>query len=193
MRYSKEHKAQTRERILDEAAPLFRQYGFDGVSVDQLMQAAGLTRGAFYAHFDSKEALLADVMARDSGLVKMLQDRKGPKPADLNAQASAILSDYLDPSNRAEVGEGCPLASMAGDAARGPTPLRRRYGDRFSALIKHLQRGLGRSRKDEADAVVAAVLAVGGVLISRAIDDAATADRVEQICRQEVRARLSRI
>lgn len=192
MRYSNNHKAETRERILNEAAPLFRQYGFDGVSVDALMEAAGLTRGAFYAHFSSKEELLGTVMARDAGLVRMMKDRAGPDATQLNAQAREILADYLDPAHRAEVGQGCPMASMAGDAARGPASLRQGYGARFTELIKQIQRGLGTKRQDETDATLAAVLAVGGVLIARAVQDDATADRIEQTCRHEVHSLVDR-
>ncbi len=187
MRYSKQHKAQTRERILLEAAALFRLHGFDGVSVDALMEAANLTRGAFYAHFASKEELLGEVMAQDAGLVRMMKDRAATDRQGLNAQAAAILADYLNPAHREEIGHGCPLATMAGDAARGPAALQQGYGDRFAELARQLQRGLGRSQEDESRAIATAVLAVGGVLIARATNDQAAADKVQRACQAQIK------
>ncbi len=186
MRYSKEHKAETRERILDTAAPLFRRHGLDGTSVDELMAAAGLTRGGFYAHFKSKEALAIEIMARDTGLVRMMKDRPGQSPAELSRQALGILADYMAPENRQEVAEGCPLVSMPVDVARGPRPLRRGYAKRFLELVRQLRRGMTGRRDAEADAIAASVLAVGGVLFARSCDDPEQAAKIEQACRRHV-------
>lgn len=191
MRYSREHKARTRERILRAAAPLFRRHGFEAVTVDALMEEAGLTRGGFYAHFASKEDLLAEVMAADTGLVRMLRERKGSDPEVLSRQAVRILSDYLAPEHRDEVAAGCPLASMAGDAARGPDALRHGYAGRFQQLVRELQRGRRGSRGRDADAIVAAILAVGGVLIARTFDDDEEATRIERACQRQIRRLLA--
>ena len=69
MRYSPEHKEQSREKILEAARQLFRSRGFEGASIDQVMHAAGLTRGAFYAHFTSKDDLVRQVLAIEAGLL----------------------------------------------------------------------------------------------------------------------------
>ena len=182
MRYSKEHKTQTRQRIIDTAAPLFRRFGFDGVSVDKLMNAANLTRGGFYAHFKSKEALIETILTRNAGLVRMLDDRPAQSRTDLNREALGILSDYLDPANLEEIIEGCPLATMPVDATRASPRLRKAYGNRFAALIGQLRRGLGKRRRDEDEAIALAVLAVGGILFARASSTDADAARVQQAC-----------
>ena len=186
MRYAKGHKAKTRERILEAAAPLFRQRGVDDVSVDELMQAAGLTRGGFYAHFDSKDDLVAEILARDAGLVRLMKDRPGPSADELNNQALRILSDYMAPENIDEIASSCPLVSMPIDAARGSQSLRRSYARRFDELIRQLKRGLGRGRGNESRAIAAAVLAAGGVLFARACDDPERAAEIERACREQV-------
>lgn len=187
MRYPKEHKAETRQRILEAAAPLFRSRGLDGVSVSDVMSAAGLTHGGFYAHFESKEALVSEIMAREAGLVRMMRERPGPESEDLGAQALRILSDYMAPENRHEVAAGCPLVSMPVDAVRGPDALREGYARRFGELAKELTRGGPR----ESDAIAAAILAVGSVLVSRTFDDPKQAAKVARACRREVTRLLS--
>lgn len=190
MRYSKEHKSETRKRILQAAGPLLRGHGVDKVSIDELMSAAGLTRGAFYAHFESKEELVAEALATDTGLVRMMKDRSGDSTAELNRQALDILSDYMAPRNSDEVASGCPLVSMPCETARGPASLKRGYARRFAELVRQIQRGLGRSRKHESEAIAAAVLAVGGVLFARACDDPDLAKRISTACRQHVEGLL---
>ncbi len=182
MRYSKEHKAETRSRIIDTAAPLFRRFGFGSVSVDKLMNAAKLTRGGFYAHFESKEDLIETILNRNAGLVRMMNERAGSTDESLNAEALTILSDYLSPENLEEIIEGCPLATMPIDATRASPRIRSAYGNRFGALVKELKRGLGKRRKDEDDAIAVAVLAVGGILFARASTSDVDAARIEKAC-----------
>ena len=186
MRYSKEHKAETRNRIIETAAPLFRRFGFDGVSVEKLMNAANLTRGGFYAHFESKEALIETILTRNAGLVRMLGDRSGSSPESLNSDALQILSDYLKPENLDEIIEGCPLATMPVDATRASPRLRSAYGSRFKTLVTELKRGLGKRRKDEDQAIAVAVLAVGGILLARASSSDEEAAKIENACSKTI-------
>ncbi len=186
MRYSKQHKAETRSRIIETAAPLFRRFGFNAVSVEKLMNAVSLTRGGFYAHFESKEALIETILTRNAGLVRMLGEREGATREALNADARRILGDYLDPENLDEIIEGCPLATMPVDATRASPRLRSAYGNRFAALIEQLKRGLGRKRRDHDDAVAVAVLAVGGILFARATTSKADAARIENACNRMI-------
>lgn len=186
MRYSKEHKSETRARIVATAAPLFRKFGFSAVSVDKLMNAANLTRGGFYAHFESKEALIEELLSRDAGLVRMLGEREGKTRQSLNADALRILSDYLDAENLEEIVKGCPLATMPVDASRSSHRLRSAYGNRFHMLIEQLRRGLGKSKKDEEKAIAVAVLAVGGVLFARASASNKEAVSIEKACYKQI-------
>ncbi len=151
------------------------------------MNAADLTRGGFYAHFDSKETLIETILTRNAGLVRMLGERESNQDASLNAQALDILSDYLNPRNLEEIIEGCPLATMPIDATRASPRLRSAYGKRFAALIKALQRGFGKRRRDEDDAIAVAVLAVGGILFARATTSAEDGAKIENACRKMIK------
>ncbi len=191
MRYSKDHKSETRHRIIETAAPLFRKFGFSGVSVDRLMNAAQLTRGGFYAHFKSKEALIVSILRRDVGLVRMMSDRLGKSRTSLNQQASDILADYLSKDNLEDIIAGCPLATMPIDASRASNSIRAAYSDRFKNLTEEPKRGLGSSPKDEADAIAVAVLAVGGVLLANASASAKEAEKIEQACLRKIEQLLN--
>ena len=186
MRYSPEHKAETRARILDAAAPMFRKQGFDGVSVDKLMDQAGLTRGGFYAHFKSKDELIEAILKRNAGLVRMMDERDGSNGPELSREAYGILRDYLAPENLEEIIEGCPMATMPVDAARASTKIRKAYGSRFRRLIEQLQRGLGKRQEDEDTAIAVAVLAVGGILFARASATKNEAAKVEAACLKQI-------
>src|SRR5262244_3831733 len=103
-------KARTRAEILQHAARLFRLRGYDGTNIDDIMLAAGLTRGAFYAHFASKGDLFAEIVGASSSLLTRL--RAG--------EAAAVLKSYLDKAELAATAQSCTLAALAGDVARAP-------------------------------------------------------------------------
>src|SRR3954462_6818797 len=108
MRYAKDHKQATRRRILDAAGPPLKEDGVDGAGVAAVMSDAGLTNGAFYAHFSSKEDRLAKVFA----------DQLGSPGAAFAAQPSdragleTFIRAYLSPEHRDDCGEGCPSAAL---------------------------------------------------------------------------------
>jgi TetR/AcrR family transcriptional regulator, transcriptional repressor for nem operon len=157
-------KARTRAEILDHAARLFRLRGHAGTNIDDIMLAAGLTRGAFYAHFTSKDDLFAETIRTGQGLLGQL--RGGEPPAALKA--------YLDKTNLAASAQGCTLAALAGDVARATLAARLAYANVLYATIGELARG--RPRKLDADATVAAILAVGAVTLARASGDTRLSD-----------------
>jgi TetR/AcrR family transcriptional regulator, transcriptional repressor for nem operon len=193
-RYPPEHKAQTRERLLEAARTLFREQGFESASIDTVMAAAGLTRGGFYAHFASKEELVEEVLRIEPGLLRELRAvEPGPDAAE---RAVAAIGDYLDPGKRDEL-IGCPLVAHAVDAIRGGDNRRALYGAQVSGFIEQLaalnhpdNRQSGSCAED--DAVVAATLAVGAAILSSAMADAAEADRIETVCLAAIRERLAR-
>ena len=119
MRETGHRKAETRERILQGAACLFRQHGIDGVGVDAVMHEAGLTHGGFYAHFASKEALVAAVAAASliRSAAKWDQLSRDPDPAAALAQ---IVEPYLDRAHVAATGSGCMLPAIGAEMARRP-------------------------------------------------------------------------
>src|SRR6266851_4164430 len=157
-------KARTRAEILDHAARLFRLRGHAGTNIDDIMLAAGLARGAFYAHFASKDDLFAEVIRLGHGLLSRL--RAGEPPA--------VLKAYLDKADLAATAQGCTLAALAGDVARAPLAARLAYANVLYATIAELARG--RSRKLDADATVVAILTVGAVTLARASGDTRLSD-----------------
>ena len=149
-------KARTRAEILDHAARLFRLRGHAGTNIDDIMLAAGLTRGAFYAHFTSKDALFAETIRLGYGL-----------PARLRAgEVEAVLDDYLDKESLVANARACALATLPGDVARGRLAAQLVYANQIHATIGELARGRG--RKLDADATAAAILAIGAVILARA-------------------------
>src|SRR5438552_11909117 len=107
MKVSREQMAENRHRILDAASRLFREKGFDAVSVAEVMKAAGLTHGGFYGHFGSKDDLVAQTLAH-----VLAPDAGGA--GDLRA----YLDAYLSPGHRDNAADGCPTAGLAADIRR---------------------------------------------------------------------------
>ena len=110
MKVSREEATQNRERIIEAAAKLFRERGFDGIGVAELMKSAGLTHGGFYGHFASKEDLMAQACARamEGALDTMHQVAESGDPNAL----STIASAYLSTEHRDRTGDGCTLAAL---------------------------------------------------------------------------------
>jgi TetR/AcrR family transcriptional repressor of nem operon len=181
VRYSKEHKAETRKKILSAAARLFRQRGYDGVGVDSVMNEVGLTAGGFYAHFPSKEALFAEAMASSLGGEKKL--RAGKSRASLTDDPLRnLIFSYLSRTHRDGVGEGCPLPALTTDVARASTSTREIYEQKLLSFIDGIEAVLPEGTdSDTALAVVAQC--VGGLMISRAVKDEELSSRILKACR----------
>ncbi len=192
MRYAPEHKEQTRDRILDQAAGLFRRHGYRGVGIDRIMAAAGLTRGAFYAYFRSKEALFAAVVDRGTDFVRRLREAReaGERgaPADCEG-ACAVICAYLDPAHREKIARGCTLATLTQDVARTGRPVKAAYARRIHELADeleaHLPDSLAADERRER-ALAAVVLCVGGIAVARGVGDSALAEEV--LCSARERA-----
>jgi TetR/AcrR family transcriptional regulator, transcriptional repressor for nem operon len=134
MRLTKEQAERNREHILEVASRLFREHGFDGVGVAELMKASGFTHGGFYNHFPSKEALAAEACA--SSLERANREfaeslRQGGGPA-----WTRFLEDYLSSTHRDERAGGCTVASLAADASRQGTEVQ-------ASLAEGLETALG--------------------------------------------------
>jgi TetR/AcrR family transcriptional repressor of nem operon len=165
MPISAPRKAAIRAEIVEHAARLFRLRGHAGTNIDDIMLAAGLTRGAFYAHFTSKDALFAEIMRMGHGLLPRL--RAATKP-------DSVLASYLDRENLGATAQGCALAALAGDVARAPLAARLAYANVLHGAIAELARGKKRSL--DADATAVAILAVGAVTLARASGDLRLSD-----------------
>lgn len=164
MKVNREQVAAHRARILAAAGRLFRLRGFDDVTVAEVMRAADLTHGAFYGHFPSKEALIAEAVAG------ALAPATGAKP---RTTTRAYADGYLSAKHRDERGASCPFSSLGTEAARGSPDLRRcmtesvrRQIDRFSAEAN------GETAREKRRAAIAAWSAmVGAMVLARIVDD----------------------
>lgn len=177
MRVSREQAAQNRERIVETASRLFREKGYDGIGVADLMKSAGLTHGGFYGHFASKEDLLAEACgaAMQNSLEKWRQALAG---APGNPRG-VIARYYLTPQHRDNPGKGCALAALGPDVARVGDEVRQAMSDGVQAQLRILAEalpGTPAERRREAIATYAAL--VGGLLLSRSVADRAQSDEI---------------
>jgi TetR/AcrR family transcriptional repressor of nem operon len=140
MPLSKEHKAHTRERIVRSAGVMFRELGYARAGIDDLMAGAELTRGGFYAHFPSKEALFAEVAAHDHGLIRQLRRRALATRSSGRAETLSLMRDYLAPAHQQLVAKGCSFAALTGDVARAGEAVRAGYRSAFQELAAQLLR-----------------------------------------------------
>jgi TetR/AcrR family transcriptional repressor of nem operon len=191
MRYDHEHKARTRARILDEAANAIRAEGPQGVSVAGLMKQVGLTHGGFYAHFGSKDDLVAEAIGHMFGgpYANFRTLTEGKPPAEALA---AYVDFYLSPRHRDARDRGCPLPALSGDLARMPASARERFADGADQLrgsIAGLLKAMGRN---DADILAASAIAemVGAIALARATDDQARSDEILTATRSVLRGRL---
>ncbi|RYX85001.1 TetR/AcrR family transcriptional regulator [bacterium] len=179
MKSTRKQAAQNRERILDVAANLFREKGFDGVGVADVMKSAGLTHGGFYGHFASKEDLIAQASAR--ALTDSLNHWKQICDNTEDAEPlSTILSRYLSDNHRDSVGTGCAIAALGPEVARQGTSVRHAVTQGTRALLDLLT-GLvpGKSqavKREKALATYASM--VGAMVLARAVDDAELSDEI---------------
>ena len=194
MPLSKSHKDATRAKILAAAAALFRQRGFEGVGIDDIMAAAGLTRGGFYAHFKSKADLFAKVLAMEPAFTRMLAERQGRTRQDALDGALDVVATYLDPDHINYVTTTCPMVSMARDVdhagAEGRAALTKVVTD-LTALLKN---GMADTNADKLDARALSVLAlcVGGATIARTAANKQFAAKVLNACEAEAQKLLTK-
>jgi TetR/AcrR family transcriptional regulator, transcriptional repressor for nem operon len=189
MRYPKEHKTRTRQRIVDSAAREFRAKGLDGVGVAELMAEAGLTHGGFYAHFASKDALVAAACRQAlEATIETLDFRARTAPPGDGLRM--IVRTYLSRSHRDDPARGCVIASLAGELARRDPATRGAVTEplrRLVALIaQHLPRGSAAERQGRALGIAATM--VGAMALARTVDDPALADTILESARNFVLA-----
>lgn len=175
MRYPAEETAEKHQRILTQAARLFREKGYDGVSVGQIMQATGLTHGPFYNHFASKEALMAESTLHGSEHSRVALDAATASPEAMRQ----YVRDYVSAAHRDAPGDGCLLAALAGDARKQPA-VRPAFTVHLKSIIgklaTHFPWQKKRNRQQEAIVMLSAM--VGAVALARAVDDAAFSEEI---------------
>jgi AcrR family transcriptional regulator len=170
-RYGKEHKQATRRRIIDAAGRRLKRDGIDGSGVAALMADAGLTNGAFYAHFDSKEDLVASAVAD-----QLRQQREAFSALSLEE----IVRGYLSIEHRNDTGSGCPSAALLDEIARSSDAVKRAYTDGQLAIIDDVAARLAPHDPQSARVRALGVFAlmVGTLQVSRTLADRRLADEV---------------
>jgi TetR/AcrR family transcriptional regulator, transcriptional repressor for nem operon len=169
LKVTKEKAAENRVALVEAAGHLFRERGIDGVGVAEISKQAGLTHGALYAQFPSKEALAAEAFACafKQGLEQMTADRDG-RPATL----TDCLDWYLSVDHRDDLATGCPMAASASEIGRQDKAVSERFTEGFEQVVAQIERGLGATpvkaeHRQRALAMTAAM--IGGVAASRAV------------------------
>ena len=170
MRVTQAKAAENREKVVAVAARLFREQGFDGVGLDAIMAAAGLTHGGFYRQFGSKEALEAEALAQAFAA----SGAWGASKPSLRA----YVDGYLSPPHRDAVGEGCAVAALAPDIARqGPGARARLTGYVTGQIVRLMGWMTGRSEAERRQRALATLSGmVGALVLARAVDDPALSD-----------------
>ncbi|WP_328347484.1 TetR/AcrR family transcriptional regulator [Streptomyces violaceus] len=176
VRYTKEHKQVTRQRIIEKAGQRFKQDGIDGSGISTLMSDAGLTNGAFYAHFASKDDLVAHVVTDElrTQITKYGTLRPGrPGLEDL-------IREYLSPGHRDHPGLGCPSAALLDEIGRCEEGTKQAYTDGARAIVEEISARL--TPEDPGSARTKAIglftMMVGTLQLSRALSDRKFADEV---------------
>lgn len=191
MRYDPEHKDHTRRKVLSEAAAAIRRHGPAGIGVANLMAKAGLTHGGFYAHFNSKDELVAEAIAT------MFEERYERFRSCVGGRAPAqglamFVDGYLSARHRDGIENGCPLPSLSGDVARLPLPARKCFAagaERLTQAMAGILRELGRSEPEQLAASILAEM-VGALALSRVVADPNLSGQILRSSREAIKHRM---
>jgi TetR/AcrR family transcriptional regulator, transcriptional repressor for nem operon len=177
-RYSKEHKQETRQRIIDTASRRFKQDGVDGSGIATLMADAGLTNGAFYAHFESKEDLVARVVADE---LNRQADTFASLPPN-RAGLREFVHEYLSPAHRDAPSLGCPSAALLDEIVRCAVSTREAYTEGAQRILDEIAVRLSprNPSSGRGKALALYTMMVGTLQLARAVADPKLSDEVLQ-------------
>jgi TetR/AcrR family transcriptional regulator, transcriptional repressor for nem operon len=192
MRVSRTQAEENRQTVINVASRLFREHGFDGIGLKELMKGAGLTQGAFYKQFASKEDLAAQASQRalEYGY-RRLSEAAASNPED---PLGAVIAFYLSPDHRAEKMNGCPLAALASDAARQGFDVKASFEAGIMQDLAMLESCMGDAAADvpAGRAMAALSTMVGAMILARAVNDPDLAQRFLDTAADQVRAAAAR-
>lgn len=175
MRYPAEETTAKHERIVKEASRLFRERGFENVTVGEVMKAAGLTHGAFYAHFPSKQALQEAAVAYGQG-----ESANRIRSYGTTKKGRREYADrYLSSRHRDTPGGGCTMAALAPDVARSTPELKAAFEQGLQEILK--ARG-----EDRKEAIFRTAALLGGLVLARAVQDKRLSNEILESVRQGV-------
>jgi len=175
MRYPAKETAAKHDRIVKEASRLFRERGFENVTVGEVMRAAGLTHGAFYAHFGSKRELEEAAVAYGQGVSAARARSYGATKKGRQAYADR----YLSPSHRDNPGDGCTMAALAPEVARSTPELK-------AAFERGLEEILSARGGDRKKAIFQSAALIGGMVLARAVQSERLSDEILESVRQKI-------
>jgi AcrR family transcriptional regulator len=182
MRMTAENKDKARAAIVEAAGRLFREQGVAATGIDRIARETGQTSGAFYAHFPSKADVFRDAV--EAGFVRLLAGIKRSREAGSGRWANVFAKAYLSPARRDAVGQGCLLPTLANDAARAGRQTHRLFGEQVTEAARELAKGCGEDEDAEDRAFAILALCAGGIMLARAMPDAAASDRMLKACRE---------
>jgi TetR/AcrR family transcriptional regulator, transcriptional repressor for nem operon len=170
MRVSRAQAEENRQTVINVASRLFREHGFDGIGLKDLMKGAGLTQGGFYKQFSSKDDLAAQASGR---AMESATRRWSTAAATSSDPLEAVVSFYLSPGHRGEKADGCPLVALGSDAARQSEEVRRPFEDGIKAHLRVLDDMMDDTKSSDPANKAMAILSlmVGAVTLSRILED----------------------
>ncbi|MDH7808460.1 transcriptional regulator, TetR family [Rhizobium sp. AN5] len=186
MRVSRAQAEENRETVINVASRLFREHGFDGIGLKDLMKGAGLTQGGFYKQFASKDDLAAQASRR---AMESATRRWSEAAADSSDPLEAVMAFYLSRDHRGEKAEGCPLVALGSDATRQSEEVRRPFEDGIRAHFEVLNELLDDTRSSNPSGKAMAILSlmVGAVTLSRIMEDENTSQGILDAAAEEIR------
>ncbi|MGX5846570.1 TetR/AcrR family transcriptional regulator [Mesorhizobium sp. PL10] len=172
MRVTRSQAEQNRQTVIDVASRLFRERGFDGIGVKDLMESAGLTQGGFYKQFASKDDLVAQASRR--ALESAANRWSAAVAASPEDPLGAVIDFYLSTGHRDEKRDGCPVVALGSDAARQGADVKASFEAGIREYLGMLGSWVGKAGGEETGGKAMAVLStmVGAVVLSRAVNDA---------------------
>jgi TetR/AcrR family transcriptional regulator, transcriptional repressor for nem operon len=187
MRVSRIQAAENRETVISVASRLFRECGFDGIGLKDLMKGAGLTQGAFYKQFESKEDLAVEASKRAlESASRRWSDAAAQNPDD---PLGAVLAFYLSGDHREEKMDGCPIVALGSDAARQGPDVKAAFEAGIKAHLEVLSRLIAAAGGEASSGKAMAILStmVGAVTLSRAVNDPDLAQALLDAAVEQVR------
>jgi len=186
MRVSRIQAEENRQTVINVVSRLFREYGFDGIGLKDLMEGAGLTQGAFYKQFASKDDLAAQASRR--ALESAFHRWSAAAAANPQDPLGAVIAFYLSMEHCAERMDGCPIAALGSDAARQSADVKASFEAGIREYVEMLGSWVGEADGEEPDGKAMAVLStmVGAVLLARAVNDKRLSKRFLQSAAESV-------
>ncbi|MEM7720981.1 MAG: TetR/AcrR family transcriptional regulator [Pseudomonadota bacterium] len=195
MPYSASHRDATRARIVETARILFNRHGFQNVTIDRVMQEAGLTRGGFYNHFRNKEALFsAAVSSFLMGRGAEWREGAGIDPTNLKPEmAQQMIDAYLSTEHLGDLEGQCPMIALPSDVARADPETQEAFQHLLTAMVWLLENAMPDNRTDRRqNALASAALCVGGMVLARTLPSSELAEEVRSAARQVAIQTISR-